>query len=124
MAAVTEAESIKIYEAERSPAFQAYIAAGATDEAFAVYSAAVGPMWDAHLERIGAEAESPTYLVGEKGPEEFTPGSDDVDYEDMKVPALRELLESRGLDSTGVKADLIDRLLDDDESDEDAPPAE
>jgi hypothetical protein len=43
---------------------------------------------------------------------------DPVDYTPMKVPALRELLRSRGLDIKGKKVELIARLRSDDEEEE------
>ncbi len=58
--AITEAASLKIYEAAISPAFQAYLADGATDEAHAAYSAIVTPLWAEHEARIAEDTEDDT----------------------------------------------------------------
>lgn len=42
-------------------------------------------------------------------------GTESPDYESMTVAVLRDLLSERGLDTDGLKADLIERLEADDQ---------
>ena len=54
---------------------------------------------------------------GNPFPEEEEPVEEEpVDYESMTVPELRELLAERGLTVSGIKAELIARLEEDDTS--------
>ena len=48
--------------------------------------------------------------------EEEVPEEDPIDYGTLTVPELKELLQERGLVVSGVKAELVSRLVEDDEN--------
>lgn len=114
MADITEAQSLAIYETAIRPAFEAYQEAGATDEAFAEYSAIVNPLWDEHLARIGA-TQADDEDTTEPDTEPNGEGDPAPDYDSHTKAELVAIAEERGIDASGTKADLVERLQADDE---------
>lgn len=77
---------------------------------------------DPHLDPDDPETQftTPTKLPPEAGGqvEEEEDDEEEVDYSDLKKDELVALADERGVDSSGTKAEIIERLQADDEADE------
>jgi hypothetical protein len=62
------------------------------------------------IERLKGETLGPIEETKGEGEETPDEGSDEVDYDSMTVPLLKEALKEQGLPVSGKKAELIERL--------------
>ena len=78
-----------------------------TDEVISEFEAAEDEYEEETLGPIEEETDEET---SEEGTETEEPEAEDVDYDSMTVPQLKDALREKGLPVGGKKAELIDRL--------------